>query len=157
MIQSFLIKGEAIPASRPRTAPNKHTNKGFIVYKKAEDKQWQASIIRQVQARKPYCFPRETPIKFIFFAFYHKPPKSTYKTAISHNLGDLDNISKNLQDALQSRTVKVGNLKIKQKGLCFEDDSQIVRLIGHKTYTDKEDFVIVRITDEIFNKDVEWL
>lgn len=157
MIQSFLIKGEAIPASRPRTAPNKYTNKGFIVYKKAEDRQWQESIRRQVQSRKPYCFPRETPIKFIFFAFYHKPSKSTYKTAISHNLGDLDNISKNLQDALQSRTVKAGRLKIKQKGLCFEDDSQIVRLIGHKAYTDKEEYVIVRITDEIFNKEVEWL
>lgn len=157
MIQSFLIKGEAIPASRPRAVPNKNDKLGFRVLKSKDDRDWQESIRRQVQACKPYCFSRETPIKFIFFAFYHKPTKSTYKTAISHSLGDLDNISKNLQDALQSRTVKVGRLKIKQKGLCFEDDSQIVRLIGHKAYTDKEDYVIVRITDEIFNKDVEWL
>lgn len=158
MIQEFLIKGCAIPASRPRTAPNRHTAKGFIVYKCSSDKEWQASVLRQVQANKHYCFERGVPVKFIFFAFYKKPKSAQYDTAISHSIGDCDNISKNLQDALQSRTVKVGKLKIKQKGLCFEDDSQITDLICRKRYSaDGTEFVIIRVTDELDNKECEWL
>ena len=154
MIQEFYIKGIARPSVRPRVYTHNGITRGV---KSKDDSIWQDSIIRQVQAQKPYCFERAVPIKIVFFAFYKKPKKSEYKTAISHSIGDCDNISKNIQDALQSRTVKIGKLRVKQKGICFEDDSQIVRLVAHKTYTDLEDYVIVRITDEINNRETEWL
>lgn len=154
MICDFIIKGTARPVTRPRV----FTNHGITrAVRNPKDVAWEKSIITQVIKQKPFYFSREIPLKAVCFAFYKKPKKAKYAHAISHDLGDNDNWLKAILDALQSRTVKVGKLKIKQKGLCFEDDSQIVRLIGHKAYTDKEDYVIVRITDEIFNKEVEWL
>lgn len=156
MIQEFLVNGEAIPAARPRSSLAKNSNK-LIVYKPKDDVDWQERIARQVRSHKNYCFSRNTAVKFVFFAFYTKPIRSAYNEPISHSIGDLDNISKNLQDALQSRAIKIGRLKVKQKGLLFEDDSQIVRLVCQKFYTKENPFVIIRVTDEIDNKECEWL
>lgn len=158
MIQEFLIKGKAIPASRPRTATNfRSKTGGFCIYKPKADIDWQKSIYEQVSRQKPFCFERNTPIKVISFLYYQKPDKATYEYPISHNIGDNDNIEKNIFDALQSRNIKIGKLKVKQKGLCFEDDCQIVSTICRRFYTLKEDYVILRITDELYNREVENL
>lgn len=159
MITEFLIKGKAIPASRPRTAPNfRSKNGGFIIYKPKEDVAWQKSIYEQVSKQKPFCFDRETPIKVVSFIYFQKPQKSSYDYPISHLLGDNDNIEKNIFDALQSKNIKIGKLKVKQKGLCFEDDCQIVSTICRRYYTLKDyDYLILRITDEIYNKEVEFI
>lgn len=158
MIQEFLIKGKAIPASRPRTAMNfRSKNGGFFIYKPKEDVVWQKDIYNQVLSQKPICFDRETPIKIVSFLFFKKPEKATYEYPISHNIGDNDNIEKNIFDALQSKIVKVGKLKVKQKGLCFDDDCQIVSTVCRRFYTLKDDYLILRITDELYNKEVEWL
>jgi Holliday junction resolvase RusA-like endonuclease len=155
VIQEFLIKGIARPVSRPRV----FTNRGGITraIRNPKDVAWEKSIISQVLANKPHFFSRDIPIKVICFAFYKKPKDATYDYAISHSLGDNDNWLKGILDALQSKMIKVGKLRVKQKGLCFEDDAQVVRLIGEKAYTTKEDYVILRITDELYNKEVEWL
>ena len=155
MISEFFVKGVARPVARPRVFTVHGITRGV---RNPKDVAWEKSIIEQVQRQKPHCFEREIPLKVVCFAFYKKPKKATYSTAISHDIGDNDNWGKALLDALQSRCVKIGKLKIKQKGLCFEDDSQITDLICRKRYSaDGTDFVIIRVTDELDNKECEWL
>lgn len=154
MIQEFLIKGIARPVSRPRVFTR---GEKTIAMRNPKDVAWEESIMAQVRAQKPHFFSRDIPIKVICFAFYKKPKDATYDYAISHSIGDNDNWLKGILDALQGKVVKVGKLRVRQKGLCFDDDAQVVRLLGEKAYTLKDDYLILRITDEIYNKEVEWL
>lgn len=154
MISEFFVKGTARPVSRPRV----FTSHGITrAVRNPKDVSWEKDIIDQVISQNPHYFSREIPLKVVCFSFYERPQKSKYKEAISRDIGDNDNWLKGILDALQTRTVKIGKLRIKQKGLCFDDDAQIVRLVGQKFYTKAKPFVIIRVTDEIDNRECEWL
>jgi Holliday junction resolvase RusA-like endonuclease len=151
MLQTFLIKGHAIPAQRPRSGY------GGVFYIPQETKNWKNNVYIQVSAAKPILFPEKIPLKIIAFCFFKKPQKSKYNTPISHDLGDWDNLGKSICDALQGQNIKFGTSILREKGLVFSDDCVITDGIVRKYYTDDKSFVLLRVTDEMENYRAERL
>ena len=79
------------------------------------------------------------------------------ETGAVKKFGAKDGNTQKLVVAFLDESGKTLLIKVKQKGLLFEDDSQIVRLVCQKFYTKENPFVIIRVTDEINNKECEWL
>lgn len=151
MLQTFLIKGHAIPAQRPRSGY------GGVFYIPQETKNWKNNVYMQVSAAKPVLFPENIPLKLTSFIFFNKPKNSKFNAPISHNLGDWDNLGKNLCDALQSHNITIAKKILRQKGLVFSDDCVITDGIVRKYYTDDMSFVLLRVTDEMENYRAERL
>lgn len=66
-------------------------------------------------------------------AYFTRPKTVKHPFPITRNTGDEDNLKKPLYDAMS--------------GICYKDDSQIVRWSGGKHYTSTDDYAIITIRE----------
>lgn len=105
------------PKRRPR-----FRRKGNKVYTYSDPKDLNFKKAVQLFAKNQIDYPLDGPL-VCKINFFIKPPKTIkLKYPVNKRSGDLDNLAKNVLDALN--------------GLAYQDDSQIVRLTCMKAYRD---------------------
>lgn len=132
---SFMIEGTPVPKGRPR-----HTRSGHT-YTPEKTREAEANVRAEyIEQCKGFMFPSDVPLN-IHCNFYMPIPKGTSKKRkAAMHMGteqplkkpDIDNLLKLILDALN--------------GTAYEDDKQIVRIAGRKTYT-----------DNMFDKGYTWV
>ncbi len=140
MTIEFTVPGKPVPMARPRV-----TSHGTYTPKRCRD--YKAAVAFVAKAAMHGKEPLEGAVS-CWIDLYFKIPKSyTCRKRLAaknnvikptgRNFGDADNIAKSITDAV--------------KGICWNDDSQITRLVVFKRFSDKCDKADILIREDDYN------
>ena len=140
MMIEFTVPGKPVPMARPRV-----TARGTYTPKRCRD--YKTAVALAAKAAMNGKKPLEGAVSCWIDLYFeipksytcgkHTAAKNNVIKPTGRNFGDADNIAKSITDAV--------------KGICWNDDSQITRLVVFKRFSDKGDKADILIREDDYN------
>lgn len=139
----FEIKGEPVPKGRPRTVRRGNKTITYTPEKTRIYEDYVRSVASQYAPKELLKGALEVELHF----FLHRPKSLPKRVVHSVKKPDIDNYAKLFLDSLEPRK-KWKKSQNPREGAIYENDSQIVRLLVTKGYS-QSPRVEVKITDDV--------
>lgn len=130
-------KVEGKPKTQGSVSPIAYKKKngrlGVNVFQSKDLLHWRELIVADVKGRtnEKTIFPKGTPVTVCLSFYFLKPKSSKTQFPVTRSSGDIDKLTRAALDAFTESGV-------------FDDDSQVVKVVAEKYYTDNEELVGMR-------------